>query len=87
MAPLLYSVLIEAYEQKPLPPSFRRSHIVLIPKFDDPFKLLSVQSCRPICLTNVDYKIYMKVLAKILEIVISFLVGPHDTCGIKGRIY
>lgn len=59
--------------------------MVLIPKTDDPEKLISVGSYRPISLTNVDYKIYMKVLAKRMQTIITEVVGPHQTCGIKGR--
>uniref|UniRef100_A0A4D5RYT2 Putative tick transposon n=1 Tax=Ixodes scapularis TaxID=6945 RepID=A0A4D5RYT2_IXOSC len=84
-AEALHEVLTEAYRKNMLPPSSSKSHIVLIPKSDDPVKLLSVSSYRPISLTNVDYKIYMKVLACRLQNVITYLVGPHQTCGIKGR--
>lgn len=85
VAVALHRVVMEAYDKKELPPSFRKTHIVLIPKFDDPAKLLSVKSYRPISLTNVDYKVFMKVLARRLQGVISSIVGPHQTCGIKGR--
>lgn len=85
LAMILYCVLREAYDGKRLPKSFRHSHIVLIPKSDDPVKLLSVKGFRPISLTNVDYKIFMKVLASRLQAVITRIVGPHQTCGIKGR--
>lgn len=54
-------------------------------KSDDPRKLLDVEAYRPISLTNVDYKIFTKVLAKRLQSVITHLVLPHQTCGIKGR--
>lgn len=59
--------------------------MVLIPKTDDHATLLSAGAYRPITLTNTDYKVYTKVLAKQLQSVITFLVGPHQTCGIKGR--
>lgn len=85
IAVILHSVIMEAYEFKRTPPTFRKSHIVLIPKTDDPEKLLAVESYRPISLTNVDYKIFMKVLARRLQGVIKNIVGPHQTCGIQGR--
>lgn len=85
VAEALHRVVTEAYAVKQMPPSFRRSHIVLIPKTDEPSKLLSVGAYRPISLTNVDYKIVMKVLARRLQAVITIIVGPHQTCGIKGR--
>lgn len=84
-AEALYRVLGRAYECKELPLSFRKTHIVLIPKSEDPIKLQSVSAYRPISLTNVDYKIFMKVLARRLQTVIKDIVGPHQTCGIKGR--
>lgn len=70
-------MLAEAYASKILPPLFLRMHTVLIPKYDDTVKLLSVAYYRPICLTNADYKIYMKVLAQRLQCVIKSFVGSH----------
>lgn len=81
----LREVLSEAYAKNKLPSSFSRTHTVLIPKSDNPVKHLSVASYRPITLTNVDYKIYMKVLARRLQCVIKDILRPHQTCGIKGR--
>lgn len=85
LAEALHRLLTVAYKVKEMPPSFHRAHIVLIPKSDDPVKLQSVRSYRPISLMNVDYKIFMKVLAGRVQSVIQSLVGPHQTCGIKGR--
>lgn len=85
VAEALWNVLDEAYERKELPISFRRTHIVLIPKTEDPRKQLSVTSYRPITLANVDYKIFMGVLARRIQTVIKKIVGPHQTCGTKGR--
>lgn len=75
----------EAYKWKTLPPSYGSSHTVLIPKTDDAVKLRSVTAYRPIALTNIEYKIFMKILARRLQSVIQDIVGPHQTCGIKGR--
>lgn len=85
MAEVLHHVINECYEMKRMPPSFRMTHMVLIPKTNDPLKLRSVEAYRPISLTNVDYKVHMKVLAKRLQKVIKILIGPHQTCGIQGR--
>lgn len=85
MAVILHAVIREAYGKRRLPKSFQIAHMVLIPKTDDLDKLLRVGSYRPISLTNVDYKIFTKVLAKRIQTVIKDLVGPHQTCGIKGR--
>lgn len=85
VTPFLFMVFREAYESKVLPPSFGRTHTVLIPKSEDRVKLQSVSGYRPITLANVDYKILMKILAQRLQSVITSVVGPHQTCGIKGR--
>lgn len=85
IGPLLSQVFKEAYEREMLPPSFSCSHTILTPKSDDSIKLKQITGYRPISLTNVDYKILMKILARRLQIVIKDIVGPHQTCGIRGR--
>lgn len=82
---VLCEVYAEAYENNRLPPSFTLSHTVLIPKTEDAIKLRNVRAYCPISLSNVDYKILMKVLAARLQLVVKEIVGPHQTCGIKGR--
>lgn len=64
------------YENKEAPPSFRTSHVILIPKAKDPARLVAVEAYRPISLTNTDYKVYTKVLVRRLQTVIKELVGP-----------
>lgn len=85
MAEALHRVITKCYEQKWTPPSFRQTHVVLIPKSTDHIKLQSVEAYRPISLANIDYKVFMKVLAHRLQSVVKSLVGTHQTCGIKGR--
>lgn len=85
LVPILANMFNMALEKKTLPPSCSTSHTVLIPKTEDTEKLKSVASYRPISLTNVDYKVFMKILARRLQTVMEELVGPHQTCGIKGR--
>lgn len=85
LAPVLATLFNEAYDKDMLPPSFLTSHTILIPKSEDEARLRQVTAYRPISLTNVDYKIFMKILAKRLQAVMQELVGPHQTCGIKGR--
>lgn len=85
ISPVLTAVFREAFMLGVLPPSFSAAHTILIPKTEDTVKLRQVTSYRPISLTNVDYKILMKILAKRLQTVIGIIVGPHQTCGIKGR--
>lgn len=82
---LLHGVFKESYDLGRLPPSFSKAHTVLIPKGESPEQLIKVTGYRPITLTNTDYKILMKVLARRLQSVIKELIGPHQTCGIKGR--
>lgn len=84
IAPVLQMVFNEAYDLDVLPPSFSTSHTVLIPKTDDAVKLRDVKSYRPICLTNVDYKILMKVLASRLQTVMQDILGCNQTCVIRG---
>lgn len=85
LSPVLCTLYAEAYQNGVLPPSFHESHTIFIPKSDDDAKLRAVSGYRPISLTNVDYKILMKILASRLQTVIRDIVGPHQTCGIKGR--
>lgn len=82
---LLHTVYAETYVKGCLPPSFSNGYTVLIPKSEEAEKLSKVTGYRPITLTNIDYKVFMKVLAKRLQSVMKNLVGPHQTCGIKGR--
>lgn len=85
ISPVLTVVFNESFKLKSLPPSYGTAHTVLIPKTEDVEKLKQVTSYRPISLTNVDYKIFMKILACRLQGVIHKIVGPHQTCGIRGR--
>lgn len=85
LAPILGTVLEESFNRGSLPPSFSQAHTILIPKSNDPEQLVKITGYRPITLTNTDYKIFMKVITKRMQAVITTLVGPHQTCGIKGR--
>lgn len=85
ICPYLLSIFHESYEKQQLPRSFADAHTILIPKSDDSIKRRSVTGYRPITLTNIDYKIFAKVLTRRLQSVISSLIGEHQSCGIKGR--
>lgn len=85
LAPVLHNVFQESFQSGALPPSCSKAHTILIPKTKDTELLKKVNGYRPITLTNTDYKVFMKVLAKRLQSVMKTLVGPHQTCGIKGR--
>ena len=60
----------------------RKSVITLIHKKDD--KCNIKKKCRPISLTNIDYRILTCVLASRLQRVIGDIVGPDQTAYIKG---
>lgn len=85
LVPLLKALFDEVFTTNRLPPSFSEAHTVLIPKTNQKAMLRLVTAYRPISLTNTDYKVLMKVLASRLQSIIKDLVGPHQTCGIKGR--
>lgn len=85
VAGFVHAVVLEAHDKNRLPPSFLNTYTVLIPKSDNAQQLQYVKNYRPIALSNVDYKIIMKILAKRLQNVICEIVGEHQTCGIRGR--
>ena len=47
--------------------------------------LRTFKNCRPISLSNVDYKIISKVLTSRLAKVLEFIVNPDQTCSVPGR--
>jgi hypothetical protein len=67
-----------------LPLLFKESIVKLIPKNNNDVK--TKNDLRPISLTNIDYRIYTKVLANRLRIIADKIIGDHQTCSIKGRI-
>lgn len=85
LCPILMRIFSEALESEAFPQSFTKSHTILIPKSADKEKLRHADGYRPITLCNVDYKIFAKILANRLQFVMSIVVGPHQTCGLKGR--
>ena len=66
-----------------LPLLFKDSIVKLIPKNNNDVK--TINDLRPISLTNIDYRIYTKVLANRLRIIADKIIGDHQTCSIKGR--
>ena len=66
-----------------LPLLFKESIVKLIPKNNNDVK--TINDLRPISLTNIDYRIYTKVLANRLRIIADKIIGDHQTCSIKGR--
>lgn len=85
LLPFVELLFKEAYERGELPNSFYQGYTTLIPKSTDSEALKRVTGYRPISLCNVDYKIFAKVLTNRLQIIITKLVGDHQTCGIRSR--
>ena len=72
-----------AFQTGSLSISQRRGVIALIPKKDKDKSLL--ENLRPISLLNVDYKIFIKVIAKRIEKVLPKIINPNQTGYVKGR--
>jgi hypothetical protein len=75
--------LFDAFHKGELP-LFRLNfgHIILVPKSKD---AMSIQHYRPICLLNVSFKIFTKVLTNRVSGVASKVIGPSQTAFIPGR--
>lgn len=67
--------------------SFGRVHTLLIPKSEDVEKVLNVTGSRPTTLSNVDYKIFTKVMSDRNQRVIYDIAGEHQICGIPETNY
>lgn len=87
MTPSSREVYAKAYELDVLPPTFYKNYTVLICKNDNAEKLKSLDGYRHKFLCNEDYKIFKKVLARRLQIVITSLTHSHLTCGIRGGAF
>ena len=66
-----------------LPSLFKESIVKLIPKNNNTVK--SVNDLRPISLTNIDYRVYTKIIANRLRLIGESVIGDHQTCSIRGR--
>lgn len=82
---LLCKLYNDSHDRNAFPRGFCDTHTILIPKAVQTGQIPSVKDFRPITLANGDYKILAKILARRIQSVIASLVGPHQTCGIKGR--
>ncbi|CAN1826409.1 LINE-1 retrotransposable element ORF2 protein [Linum perenne] len=69
-------------EEGTLPDSMLLTHIILLPKVDNP---TNMKDLRPISLCNVLYRIIAKVLANRLRGVMPKLVSAEQSAFIKGR--
>ena len=70
-------------KEKSLSQTFCRSIIRLIPKNKNSVK--TVDDLRPISLTNLEYRIFTKILTNRLHKISDKLIGEHQTCSIASR--
>ena len=77
----LVRVLNAAFEAGQLCTSQRRGLIIVLYKKNDP---LDTKNWRPISLLNVDHKITMRAISGCLLGVMSTIIGPDQTCGVRG---
>ena len=80
----LYDSFTQSIEQGQLSTSQRRGIITLIHKGKDPARE-NINNWRPITVTNVDYKILTKLLARRLQGVMKKIVHENQSGFIKGR--
>ena len=78
----LRDVFAAAFNLNKLSHSQRVGNIILLPKSGDP---LDPRNRRPITLLNVDYKILAKALGNRLAEVMPDIVGPLQTCAVRGK--
>ena len=80
----LHESLLESIQDKVLSISQRRALISLLYKGKD-YDIQEIASWRPISLTNTDYKIYSKVLAIRVQVIIKKIISENQVAYIKGR--
>ena len=78
----LVRVLNAAFEAGQLSTSQHRGLIIVLNKKNDP---LDTKNWRPISLLNVDYKIAIRAISGHLLGVMATVIGPNQTCGVRGR--
>lgn len=82
LAPDLLTVFTDFQRLGRLPDSFRVGIVKLIYKKDDKTDL---KNWRPITLLNADCKLFSKLLANRMSVVLGEVIHPDQTCGIPGR--
>ncbi|CAE1178594.1 unnamed protein product [Acanthosepion pharaonis] len=81
--PLLQLIYNHWMRQGSLPRRFTRGVIKLLRKDKNGGDGLG--NFRPLTMLNTDLKILAKILANRLQLVLSRLIGPEQTCAVKGR--
>ena len=82
LAPDLLKVFTDFQRLDRLPDSFRSGIVKLLYKKEDKTDL---KNWRPITLLNVDCKLFSKLLANRMSVVLGEVIHPDQTCGISGR--
>ena len=78
-----YFVEILNNTSSPLSGTFTQSCIKLIPKNTNSTK--SINDLRPITLTNLEYRIFTKILANRVRSISFLLIEENQTCSVQGR--
>ena len=78
----VYAIVHDFWSTSRLPKGCNNAFIALIPKVEVP---TGFKDFKPISMVGCVYKIISKLLARRLQQVIGFLIGPHQSSFIKGR--
>ena len=82
LAPDLLTVFTDFQRLSRLPDSFRTGIVTLLHKKDDKTDL---KNWRPITLLNFDCKLFSKLLANRMSMVLGEVIHPDQTCAIPER--
>ena len=82
VTPILERVYLMVYTQGKMPISMCNSHVRLI--YKNKGQRADLKNWRPISLSNTDYKIMTRCLAREMSKTLKDLVGENQVCGIPG---